>query len=422
MRGGSDCLTEEIGSRHQPYRNLNIKIPTKAIDLKQRLCSRSYPIAPKMTEIESAELKLQLDGVSEPLVQALIASGVKSLTPVQLATLPHCLAGNDVLAKAKTGTGKTLAFLIPTVERVLKSGPPQLVNGRDPIRALVLSSTRELANQIVAQAERLLALVPGFNVECVLGGSSIIPQRERLDPDCIGQFRYGGAVDLMVATPGRLIEHMDSTAGIEDRLRGVATLVLDEADQLLDGGFQRAIERIISALPSSGRQTLCFSATVPERLAGVLRGALRADHTVVDCVGEDAAETHAAIDQTCVVHTLEQSMLALYLSLRDEMAARPDDHKVLVFLPTARQTQFTAAVLAEVGVEVLEIHSRRSQGERTAASDAFRGAARAVMLTSDVSARGVDYPDVTLVLQVPCDAHAHPTALHMRFHIPLFPL
>jgi len=346
----------------------------------------------------SSSLELALTGVREPLLQALSTMGIIGLTPVQVACVPHCLAGSDLLAKAKTGTGKTLAFLIPTVELLQRStAAPN--DGFDPVRALVISSTRELAAQIVTQAKGLSQFLPGFNIEVVLGGSSIVPQRQTLDPTSNGEFPYSGTVDLMIATPGRLIEHIENTHGFKSRLRGLQTLILDEVDQLLDGGFLRDVETIIGRLPPC-RQTLCFSATVPEKLKRVLGMALQEEHIVVDCVGKDVVDTHESVDQHYMVHTLKHSMLMLYSSLRAEIQKQPDDYKILVFLPTARQTQFSAAALKHMGLDVMEIHSRIKQSERVSASDSFRDGSKMVLLSSDVSARGVDYPDVTLVLQM----------------------
>ena len=341
-------------------------------------------------------------GIRKELVQALADAGVKELTPIQSECLPHCLAGSDVLAKAKTGTGKTFAFLLPTFERLARSNSRRpLPSGVDPVRALVLSSARELGTQIVTQAEKLAASLPQYNVETIMGASSVTPQRERLDPSIAERFsaQYGGVVDVMVATPGRLIEHLHTTSGFAARLAGIEVLILDECDMLLDGGFQRDIEEIISALPA-GRQTLCFSATVPEKMLAVLGLALRPDHVVVDCVGEVTADAHSQIVQRVYVHPLERSLVALYALIREEMARHPVTYKVLAFLPTARQVQFSTLCLVEMGIATLEIHSRRSATERSYASETFRQHTKQVLLSSDVSARGVDYPDVTLVLQV----------------------
>ena len=347
-------------------------------------------------------LALAAPGIREELVRALADAGVKELTPIQSECLPHCLAGSDVLAKAKTGTGKTFAFLLPTFERLARSNSRRpLPSGVDPVRALVLSSARELGTQIVTQAEKLAASLPQYNVETIMGASSVTPQRERLDPSIAERFsaQYGGVVDVMVATPGRLIEHLHTTSGFAARLAGIEVLILDECDMLLDGGFQRDIEEIISALPA-GRQTLCFSATVPEKMLAVLGLALRPDHVVVDCVGEVTADAHSQIVQRVYVHPLERSLVALYALIREEMARHPVTYKVLAFLPTARQVQFSTLCLVEMGIAVLEIHSRRSATERSYASETFRQHTKQVLLSSDVSARGVDYPDVTLVLQV----------------------
>jgi ATP-dependent RNA helicase MSS116 len=168
------------------------------------------------------------------------------------------------------------------------------------------------------------------------------------------------------------MEHIESTGGFAARLLGCRTLVLDEVDQLLETGFQRNIEFIISKLPPStappgavGRQTLAFSATVPARLLTTLKMALRDDHIVVDCVGEEDVDTHEKILQSVLVHTLDQSLLVLHHTLQTEMQARPDDYKIMCFLPTARSAQFLTAVLTEMGIDVMEIHSRKNQAQRT---------------------------------------------------------
>ena len=343
----------------------------------------------------TATSMLRVDGVRDSLVRALAEAGVAELTPVQAGVLPHCLAGQDVLAKAKTGTGKTLAFLVPTVERLLCRAAAE--TGVDPVRALVISSARELGTQIATQAAKLTAS-QSFTIETIMGGSSITPQRERLDPSLLVRSScvYTGGVDLMIATPGRLIEHINTTDGFSARLASCEVLVLDECDQLLDGGFQQDIEAIVAVLPAA-RQTLCFSATVPNKMLAVLGLAMRADFVTIDCVGEAPP---SLIAQTVVVHPLERSLLALFACIRREMRMHPSSYKILAFLPTARQAQFCAAALQEVGCNALEIHSRRTASERSAASETFREQAQQVLLSSDVSARGVDYPDVSLVLQV----------------------
>ncbi|KAJ1628504.1 P-loop containing nucleoside triphosphate hydrolase protein [Pavlovales sp. CCMP2436] len=377
------------------------------------------PIAEKA--MEPPLLTEELAGVSADLVGAILAAfgDTFSLTPVQREVLPLALAGKDVLAKAKTGTGKTMAFLIPSVARLLRDPAPS--SDVDPIRVLVLSGTRELASQIEAQAARLAANLPGLKLDCVMGGTSATTQRERLDPNIVTSGtvnkKYGGRIDVMVATPGRLVEHMNGTSGFAARLATVETLVLDEVDQLLDGGFQRDIEGIVAALrPCSdapgGRQTLAFSATVPDKVKATLGVALRPDYETVDttggagspAVGEaaDGNDSHARITQTYSVHSVGESLAAIGACLAREARERPDDFKVLVFCPTARHTMFVSSVLRalEGSPRVLEIHSRVAQKFRDAAAEDFRVSSQVVMLSSDVSARGVDYPGVTLVVQL----------------------
>ena len=168
------------------------------------------------------------------------------------------------------------------------------------------------------------------------------------------------------------MEHIESTDGFAARLLGCRTLVLDEVDQLLETGFQRNIEFIISKLPPSkplpghtGRQTLAFSATVPARLLTTLKMALNENHIVVDCVGETDVDTHDKILQSVLIHPLEQSLFVLHHTLMTEMQDRPNDYKIMCFLPTARSAQFLTAVLTEMGIDVMEIHSRKNQAQRT---------------------------------------------------------
>ena len=351
---------------------------------------------------------LASSGVSPTTLTALNQMGIVRLSPVQVESIPVAMAGNDVLAKARTGTGKTLAFLVPTLERLSRNptAPTKVPSGHVlPIRSLVLSSTRELANQISTECRRLTS-GRSFRSECIVGGTNIKGDQRALTA-------HGGTnmTDLLVATPGRLWDHIENTPGFREALRSVQVLILDECDQLLDQGFQQAIERIIQQLPRE-RQTLLFSATVPPRMQKVLHLALKPKHETVDVVGADAQATHETIPQSYAVHRGEDTMPALAVALLSELATRPTDYKIMVFLPTARQTQFAAEVMRNAlpsllgalgGIcsadDVYEIHSRKSQTYRTRVSDQFRKARRGVLLSSDVSARGMDYPDITLVIQ-----------------------
>ena len=301
---------------------------------------------------------------------------------VQQESIPAALAGDDLIVKAKTGTGKTLAFLIPAIELALR--PPQSRG----VSVLVVSPARELAQQIDEECRRLVSLhsAPELRTLCVVGGASAARDRRGL----------ANAPDVLVATPGRLLDHLDSQPRL---LAGVRCLVLDEADQLLDMGFRPAILRILACLPPpAARQTLLFSATLPGDVAAIADLALRPAprRRLVDTVGEEEA-THLHVPQEAVVCRPEAQVVEL-VRLVDEAAAE-GGHKVVVFFATARQTQLFAEAFAALGRPVLEMHSRRSQAQRGRVSEEFRAGSGVVMFSSDVSARGMDYPDVTAVIQ-----------------------
>lgn len=204
--------------------------------------------------------------------------------------------------------------------------------------------------------------------------------------------------DVLVATPGRLQDHMENHK-LRNPLQNLSYLIFDEADQLLDQGFRPAITKIMNMLPpKSSRQTLLFSATMPPNVMEMARFALREDFQHVDCVGEEK-NTHDHVVQHVVIHSLEAQMAELRTALMEGMQADPD-YKILVFFTTARLTQAFAELFNAMSFKVLEIHSRKSQSQRGKASAAFRTSTQVIMFTSDVSARGMDYPDVTRVIQV----------------------
>ena len=274
---------------------------------------------------------------------------------------------------------------MPTIERLLKSER----TSKTAIRALVLSPTRELASQTAAESVSLTAHSPGLRTAIVVGGNNAGGDRQRL----------AGQIDILIATPGRLKDHLQNMDGFASRLRDVQVLILDEGDQLLAAGFRPDIERILSYCGTAVRQTLCFSATLPVELNAVLKVALKPGHALVDCVGADAPDTHASVEQTFAFIPMAAQLGALAAAIEAEQRADPLA-KIIVFFATARQTQFAAEALNALGLPSLEIHSRKSQSKRDAAAAAFRAAPASLMCSSDVSARGVDYPDVTLVIQV----------------------
>ncbi|XP_024535745.1 DEAD-box ATP-dependent RNA helicase 26 [Selaginella moellendorffii] len=314
--------------------------------------------------------------------------GYEVMTMVQEATLPLILKGEDVLAKAKTGTGKTIAFLLPTIETILASKNAQTYH-ENPIRALVICPTRELAMQAAVEAQTLMKFHNELGAQTAIGGNSSVMEAKKIKLQ---------PCQILVGTPGRLLDHIQNARGFADQLKSVKILILDEADTLLDMGFRQNLTEILKALPKK-RQTLLFSATIPKEVHSISQLALKPDHKFVDTVGQDT-ETHAMVNQKYAVVPQESQFAVLYSILKEHIAVEPK-YKVLVFCTTANITAYMAALYQKLGFNIREIHSRKTQTYRTRVSDEFRNCKGGlIMFTSDVSARGIDYPDVTLVVQI----------------------
>ena len=305
------------------------------------------------------------------------------MTQVQHLTFNLILEGNDVLAKAKTGTGKTVAFLLPSVENLIKTSS-KVVDGN--IDILVISPTRELAFQISEEAKNLVSL-HCLKVVCVVGGTNIKSDITSL---------YG-KVHVLVGTPGRLIDHIQNH-GLNQRLSNLKVLVLDECDRLLDMGFRPDIEKIIRSV-NKNRQTLLFSATTPASMNKFKCIALKENHSVVNTMGDDEEQTNCQTEHFVTVAPLEKQIEVLAYLLSTHIK-KVDQYKIIVFFTTARGAGYMAELFTAAGFTVVEMHSRKNQNQRTKAADIFRTGNRVIMFSSDVSARGVDYPDVTLVVQV----------------------
>ncbi|KAL6912313.1 hypothetical protein ACP4OV_001118 [Aristida adscensionis] len=328
-------------------------------------------------------------GISPMTVKALTDAGYIHTTVVQDAALPICLEGKDVLVKAKTGTGKSAAFLLPAIESVLNAMKSNTNHRVSPIFALVLCPTRELAIQLTAEANVLLKYHEGIGVQSLIGGTRFKLDQRRLESDLC---------QILVATPGRLLDHIENKSSFSVRLMGLKLLVLDEADHLLDLGFRKDIEKIVDSLPRQ-RQTLLFSATIPKEVRRVSQLVLKRDHVFVDTVGLGAVETPTKVEQSYLVVPHELHFHMVHCLIQQHIA-REVDYKVIVFCTTAMLTEFMYIMLRDLKLNVREIHSRKPQLYRTRISEEFRDSNRLILVTSDVSTRGVNYPDVTLVIQV----------------------
>eukprot|EP01127_Copromyxa_protea_P004039 TRINITY_DN1381_c0_g1_i2.p1 TRINITY_DN1381_c0_g1~~TRINITY_DN1381_c0_g1_i2.p1 ORF type:complete len:597 (+),score=132.63 TRINITY_DN1381_c0_g1_i2:239-1792(+) len=311
--------------------------------------------------------------------------GYADMSTVQSRSLPVTLKGTDVLVKAKTGTGKTLSFLIPIVELLQKKQDPGHVT------ALIITPIRELAQQTFDELTKLTQFSPNIKTKTLFGGGKIGKDLSSLKKN---------VPDILVATPGRLRTILEDPQ-FANLLDNVKILVFDEADNLLNMGFKPAIDFILQYCPGTkARQTLLFSATLPASVIELGKKNLKAQHENMDLVGKEEP-THLHVPQTCVVCPQASFFPEVFHGVRNGMKEFPENFKIIVFSPIARGAQLTAEIARHAlpGVQVLEIHSRLSQSERKKSSDAFRTGTKVVMFTSDVSARGLDYPDVTLVIQ-----------------------
>jgi len=302
-------------------------------------------------------------GLSAELLRAVADQGYTAPTPIQAQAIPLILAGNDLMATAQTGTGKTAAFTLPLLQRLSASAPARA----KAARALVLVPTRELAAQ-VAEAVRDYGRHLPFRCAQVFGGVNINPQMREL--------RNGA--EIVVATPGRLIDHM--TRRSVD-LSAIETLVLDEADRMLDMGFMPAIERIIKQIPRA-RQTLLFSATFSDSIRTLARRFLRDPHSV------DVARRNAAAE------AITHSAYAVGQAHKRELLAQLFDaqnwQQVLVFTRTKHGADRLAKQLDKGGIEATAIHGNKSQNQRMRALADFKAMKVRALVATDVAARGLD--------------------------------
>jgi ATP-dependent RNA helicase MSS116 len=344
------------------------------------VADESKPFMTKTTFVSMSNL------ICRESLQALQQAGFTYMTQVQEAAIPIAVTGKDLIAKARTGTGKTLGFLMPSIERLHAK---KLFTPPGKIAILVISPTRELAMQTMKEAQMLLKQ-HRYRAQCVIGGTNIKSEQRNLNQ---------GGVDILVATPGRLLDHIQNSRGVRELLESVSVLVLDEADKLLEMGFKKDIDTIVSYLPPTGhRQTLLFSATMPDQLAQLVRNIIAPTHQTIDTVGDD--QTNVQVKQEYVIAPFKDQIPIFYQMVKEHMASERD-YKIIAFFVTARMTQFMANLFNDcLGIPTLEIHSRKSQSQRTSTSDKFRKGKNVIMFSSDVSARGVDYPDVTPVLQM----------------------
>ncbi len=310
----------------------------------------------------------------EPLLRAVAEEGYTEPTPVQAQAIPHVLTGRDLLGIAQTGTGKTAAFALPILQRLVSAAPPAGVSRR-PIRVLVLTPTRELASQIGDSFKTYGRHVPVRHT-VVFGGVGIGPQRHAL----------ADGVDVLVATPGRLLDLMGQRCV---HLQQLEIFVLDEADRMLDMGFLPAVKRVIAALPKK-RQTLFFSATMPDdaqRLAdNLLHGAARVEVAPPATTAEKVAQSLYFVErgdkQALLEHLLDDAKIT----------------RALVFTRTKHGANKVVERLERSGYDADAIHANKSQRQRERALAAFKSGMSRVLVATDIAARGIDVDGISHVI------------------------
>lgn len=333
------------------------------------------------------------------LLRAINEMKLEQMTEIQAQTWSYVLNGTSCVGRGKTGTGKTLSFLLPSIQRLLETRT--FLPGRS-VGILIIAPTRELVQQIGDEAERLLKYLPKtWTVQSMYGGT-------QMRRDSIMWAKQKPAI--LVSTTGRLLDHIRDTR-VKGRKFGDAILsdipivVLDETDRLVEG-FWKDTKTISSQLPRpEKRQTLLFSATLPKRAEKSFDQYLPDDYVKIDCVGNVASgeRANSQVKQFFLqLADMDDYVCTLISLLRSAMTENPQQFKLVVFFPTAKLARFFAEYLSVVmGIDpVWEIHSRMSQSSRSRVSSSFRSATSGILLTSDVSARGMDYPDVTCVIQV----------------------
>lgn len=318
-------------------------------------------------------------GISPELQQALLEIGLSNPTPIQQKAIPAILDGRDVVAMAQTGTGKTMAFLLPILERV---NPQQSV-----VQALIVAPTRELALQITTEINKLLAHLPDIQALAVYGGQDVEQQMRKL----------AGNIQIVIGTPGRLLDHV-RRGTIE--LSHVSMLVLDEADQMLHMGFLTEVEDVIASTPSE-RQTLLFSATMPPPIRAL------ADRYMDKPEDVQVRGKRMTVDDVrqLVVETTDRTKQATLRTILDQF--RP--YLAIIFCRTKRRASTLNQALQQLGYDSDELHGDLSQTQREQVMNRFREGQLRLLVATDVAARGLDVEGVTHVINydIPHDVESY---------------
>ena len=312
--------------------------------------------------------------LDEKLLRAVADSGYQTMTPIQAKAIPIVLAGRDVMGAAQTGTGKTAAFSIPLLQKMLRHENPSMSPARHPVRALVLAPTRELADQVANNVKQYSKFTK-LRAAVVFGGIDMKPQTLELK----------AGVEVLIATPGRLLDHIEAKNAV---LNQVEYVVLDEADRMLDIGFLPDLQRILSYLPKQ-RQTLLFSATFSNEIKRLAESYLQ-DPVLVEVARPNA--TASTVEQRFFSVASDDKRRAVLKLLKDRSISQ-----AIVFVNSKLGCARLARSFERDGLRTNALHGDKSQDERLKALDAFKRGEVDVLVATDVAARGLDIADLPAV-------------------------
>ncbi|KAF2120637.1 P-loop containing nucleoside triphosphate hydrolase protein [Lophiotrema nucula] len=337
--------------------------------------------------------------LSDPTKQGLKSSHFAVMTDIQAKAIPLALKGHDILGAAKTGSGKTLAFLIPVLENLYRL---QHIGMDAGLGALIISPTRELAIQIFDVLRTLGRHGHMFAAGLVIGGKSLDSERQALT-----------RMNILVGTPGRILQHMSQTVAFN--VDDLKMLVLDEADRILDMGFQKDVDAIIEYLPKE-RQTLLFSATQSRKLSDLARLSLQ-DPEYVSVHAEDKSATPKTLQQNYIVCPLEEKLDTLWSFIQASKKS-----KIICFFSSTKMVRFVYESFRHMqpGIPLLHLHGKQKQGARLDVTSKFAAAKHSCLFATDVAARGLDFPAVDFVIQVDCpedaDTYIHRVGRTARYN------
>jgi len=368
---GEDAAEEEDENDDEAGSDIEVEDDAQPID---GLPKESAPLLPPTTDSDRFEDM----NLSEKTMKSIKEMGFEKMTSIQKSAIPPLLAGKDVLGAAKTGSGKTLAFLIPAVEMLssLRFKP------RNGTGAIVVSPTRELALQIFGVARELMKN-HSQTYGIVIGGANRRAEAEKLSK----------GVNLLIATPGRFLDHLMNTPFVFKNLK---SLIIDEADRILEVGFEDEMRQIIKILKNDDRQTMLFSATQTTKVEDLARISLRPGPLYINVDQEKQYSTVEGLEQGYVLCEADKRFVLLFSFLK---TMKDKKKKVIVFFSSCNSVKYYAELLNYIDLPVLDLHGKQKQQKRTNTFFEFSNAPYGILICTDVAARGLDIPAVDFIVQ-----------------------